>query len=202
MAIKKTDRDAVIEAALALFRIKGYHHTSIADIAGACGLLKGSIYHYFPGKEALALAALDAAIDDVRDRLFKYAHDTDTPAPERLRRLGDGVERFFIDRDGGCVIGNLTLEVGASIPEMETRIRRYFDEWKAALVAILGDAYGPLRAAELAEDAVARVQGAVMLMNVYNDPAILRRAKGDIASLLGDSTGEPATLQAKERVHV
>ena len=57
MAVKKTDRDAVIDAALTLFRVKGYHHTSIADISAACGLLKGSIYHYFPGAVSLTRPA-------------------------------------------------------------------------------------------------------------------------------------------------
>src|SRR5690606_18941267 len=59
MAIRKTDRDKVIDCALRLFREKGYHATSMADISEACGLLKGSIYHYFPGKKELAAAALD-----------------------------------------------------------------------------------------------------------------------------------------------
>ena len=57
--MKKTDRDAVIDAALTLFRMNGYHNTSMADISASCGLLKGSIYHYFPGKKELAIAALD-----------------------------------------------------------------------------------------------------------------------------------------------
>ena len=54
MAARKTDRDAVIDAALTLFRTQGYHHTTVADIAAACGLLKGSVYHYFAGKKEVA----------------------------------------------------------------------------------------------------------------------------------------------------
>ena len=54
MAARRTDRDAVIDAALTLFRTQGYHLTTVAEIAAACGLLKGSVYHYFAGKKEVA----------------------------------------------------------------------------------------------------------------------------------------------------
>ena len=37
--------EQVYAAALRLFREKGYHATSMQDIAGALGLYKGSLYH-------------------------------------------------------------------------------------------------------------------------------------------------------------
>jgi len=37
--------EEVYAAALRLFREKGYHATSMQDIAGALGLYKGSLYH-------------------------------------------------------------------------------------------------------------------------------------------------------------
>jgi TetR/AcrR family transcriptional regulator, cholesterol catabolism regulator len=46
-------REAIVEAAVELFRAKGYVGTSMQDIADAVGLLKSSLYHYFPGKEDL-----------------------------------------------------------------------------------------------------------------------------------------------------
>lgn len=184
MAVKKTDRDAVIDAALTLFRVKGYHHTSIADISAACGLLKGSIYHYFPGKKELAIAALDRVIEDVHQRLFAPAADADRPAVERMRLLADAVERYFIGREGGCLMGNLALEIGYAVPEFGDRIRTYFEDWTDALASILEGTYGRARAHELAEDAVARVQGAVMLMGLTKDDSALRRAGRDIVGLL------------------
>ena len=36
-----------------LFATKGYEHTSIQQIADACGLTKGALYHHFDSKEAL-----------------------------------------------------------------------------------------------------------------------------------------------------
>jgi TetR/AcrR family transcriptional repressor of nem operon len=188
MAVKKTDRDNVIDGALNLFRVKGYHHTSMSDISGACGLLKGSVYHYFPGKKELAVAALDRVIEDGRAKLFNPAHDPandDGRTPkERLQALADAVERYFIGREGGCVMGNLALEVGGSVPEFVERIRTYFEDWAKALTKLLAGKYGEQRARELAEDAIARAQGAIMIMGLTGDEEILRRAGRDIVALL------------------
>jgi AcrR family transcriptional regulator len=185
MALKKTDRDKVIDSALRLFREQGYHATSMADISEACGLLKGSIYHYFPGKKELALAALDRVIEEGRERLFLPAANDNLPAEARLRRLADAVEGYFIGRPGGCLMGNLALEVGDAVPEFAERIHLYFDEWSTALTRLLEARYGEERARELAEDAIARVQGAIMMMGINNDERPLRRASRDVMALLG-----------------
>ncbi len=182
--MKKTDRDAVIDAALTLFRMNGYHNTSMADISAGCGLLKGSIYHYFPGKKELAIAALDRVIAETREKLFRPALDPAVPAEVRLATLVERVERYFIGREGGCVMGNLALEVGDAIPEFQERIRIYFTDWKEALATLLATRHGRARAEEMAEDIVARVQGAIMIMGVNKDDRPLRRASRETVQLL------------------
>ncbi len=204
MPLRKTDRDAVLDAALELFRTQGYHHTTVADIAAACGLLKGSVYHYFAGKKELAMAALDRAIADSRQKIFALASDPSVAPPRRLQNLADAVERFFAGRDGGCLMGSLALEVGDAIPEFRDRVQRYFDDWKAALASVLEGRYGAARAGELAEDAIARAQGAILLMEVTKDPAVLRRACRDTVALLDGATeteaaGTGRSSPAKER---
>ncbi|MHA1536815.1 MAG: TetR/AcrR family transcriptional regulator [Alphaproteobacteria bacterium] len=184
MAVKKTDRDNVIAGALNLFRVQGYHHTSMADISGACGLLKGSVYHYFPGKKELAVAALERVIEDGRVRLFVPANDDGKSPRERLAALAEAVEGYFIGREGGCLMGNLALEIGPREPAFLERIRTYFDEWTEAVAGLLEARYGAVRARELAEDAIARVQGAIMMMGLNDDATILRRAGRDICALL------------------
>ncbi|NTV63484.1 MAG: TetR/AcrR family transcriptional regulator [Oscillochloris sp.] len=46
-------REEIIDAAVQLFQQKGYANTSMQDIAGAVGLLKGSLYYYLSSKEDL-----------------------------------------------------------------------------------------------------------------------------------------------------
>jgi AcrR family transcriptional regulator len=49
-------REQIIAAAAECFAKSGYHTTTMADIAEAAGVSKGTPYLYFPGKEALFIA--------------------------------------------------------------------------------------------------------------------------------------------------
>ena len=71
-------RDQIIAAAAECFARAGYHVTTMADIAMAAGVSKGTPYLYFPGKEALFIALyeewdcglaarVDAAVDGLGD---------------------------------------------------------------------------------------------------------------------------------------
>jgi AcrR family transcriptional regulator len=57
-------RQAILDAALALFAEKGYFGTSLRDVATAVGVRESALYNYFPGKEALfeALIAAESAV--------------------------------------------------------------------------------------------------------------------------------------------
>ncbi|MEM5591964.1 TetR family transcriptional regulator [Niallia circulans] len=46
-------RDAIVEAAISLFNQKGYHGTSIRDIAGLANVNIANISYYFNGKQGL-----------------------------------------------------------------------------------------------------------------------------------------------------
>jgi len=50
---KENTRQALVEAAWALFRDKGYDATTIEEIADAAGVAKRTYFRYFPTKEAI-----------------------------------------------------------------------------------------------------------------------------------------------------
>jgi AcrR family transcriptional regulator len=52
----------ILNAACALFAQQGYMRASIADLADACRLSRGALYHYFESKEAILFAILDAHV--------------------------------------------------------------------------------------------------------------------------------------------
>jgi AcrR family transcriptional regulator len=51
-------REQIIEAAKSLFAERGFSRTTMADVVAASGLSTGAVYHYFPSKEELVLAAV------------------------------------------------------------------------------------------------------------------------------------------------
>ncbi len=52
-------RRALLGDAARRFAEQGYARTSIADLAEACGVSRGALYHYFETKEAMLFAILD-----------------------------------------------------------------------------------------------------------------------------------------------
>jgi AcrR family transcriptional regulator len=55
----------ILTNAAALFSAQGYMRSSIADLADACKLSRGALYHYFDSKEAILFAILDAHIREM-----------------------------------------------------------------------------------------------------------------------------------------
>lgn len=173
MAVQKTDLMTVVGCALKLFRRQGYHKTTMADVGVACGLLKGSLYHYFPGKEALAQAVMEYVHARFTQAIFRWAEDTTLPPALRLERMMEETESYFLTGEGGCVMGNIALEAIDTIPEFAPVIRTYFKEWAAALACILSCRFEPSLAQKKAERAVAEIQGAIMMMRIYGNTDIL-----------------------------
>ena len=185
MVVKKTDRLGVIESARRLFRRNGYHNTSMADIGADCGLLKGSIYHYFPSKEDLALAVITREFDEARETIFTLAFRPGQSERQRLEALCQAVKARYMTSEGGCLLANMALEISNVLPDFVPPIRDFFDTWLAAVARLLEPRFGPHRARELAADAVARFQGALMLFRL--DPraeAMVRRAHLEVVALL------------------
>jgi len=52
----------ILTAACELFAQQGYMRASIAELAEACRLSRGALYHYFQSKEAILFAILDAHV--------------------------------------------------------------------------------------------------------------------------------------------
>jgi AcrR family transcriptional regulator len=57
--------DAILEAAVELFAARGYHATSMRDIAAAVEVRAAGIYHWYESKEAILIKLQDAFIADL-----------------------------------------------------------------------------------------------------------------------------------------
>lgn len=75
-------REAVLDAAAALFRRQGYAATTMRDIAADAGMLAGSLYYHFSAKSALLLAVYEEGV-----RRITAAVDT---AVAKVQKSGGG----------------------------------------------------------------------------------------------------------------
>jgi AcrR family transcriptional regulator len=82
--IRQKSRENIENIALELFALKGYHATSIAQIAQKAGISKGLLYNYFESKEQL----LDSIIMKVYDELMKIVGtNTNLPADKLIEQM-------------------------------------------------------------------------------------------------------------------
>ena len=68
-------RARIVAAAIEALKTRSYAEVSVSDIADAAGMAKGNVYRYFPSKEALLTAAVEALLDDTSER-FQAALDS------------------------------------------------------------------------------------------------------------------------------
>ena len=77
-------QEQILDAARHLFLTKGYEATTIEDVLTAVGIAKGTLYHHFPGKEAILDAIVLRTVDAIVQRAQAAA---DGPQPATTRFL-------------------------------------------------------------------------------------------------------------------
>ncbi|ACB95280.1 TetR/AcrR family transcriptional regulator [Beijerinckia indica] len=165
----------ILSAAESLFRYKGYHATSMSDVAEICHVQKPALYHHFSSKEELALAVMAEVQTYFDSSVFVYAYD-DALLPEiQLLNMNKMIERYYSVGSGGCLFANFTIEQIDSIPAFVVPIRYYFESWSNAYIAIFSKAYGFEEAESLAGGFVSDLQGALIMIRVTQDSEHLLR---------------------------
>ena len=116
--------EAALDAALLVFRQRGYHAASLDDLGSAMKLTVGSIYKAFSDKRSIFLAAFDRYTDR-RNGQLRQLLDAEKNGFDKLRAL----LRFYAEASHGIEGRNGCLVVG-SAAELAT-----YDAGMAARVA-------------------------------------------------------------------
>lgn len=198
-------RERLLDAAITLFRARGYEGASVERLCAAAGVTKGAFFHHFRSKEELALAAaarfadwLDALFEragwrnhaEPRDRLLAYVD-------ARIAILRGEVPRFT------CLLGALVQDTYATHPA----IRAACDAGIRAHAAMLeADIAAAMRARglagftpeSLALHIQAVVQGAFVLAKAAGGPApaeeSLRHLRRYLELLFAPAAGPEAAV--------
>lgn len=135
-------RERVLHAAMQLFATKGYQSTSIADILTASQAHSGSLYHYFPTKQHVLLAVLEAYRDGIEPMLLAPAWDSVADPIERVFALLAAYRRMLVDTECtyGCPIGSIALELHEPDPPVREMLAVNFDGWVRHIKACLDEA--------------------------------------------------------------
>ena len=180
MAGNKSSRENILDEAERIFRFQGYSRTAIKEIADACGILKGSLYHYFASKEDILLGVLDRIQERFEDQIFTPLCDETTNPCIRASEYARDIAAIFYDKPEGCLVANLLLEMYQSDKKPAERMKRFFERWEEAVGRLIETRYDWLIAKEIARDHVGLVQGGLMLIQLHGDDHLFRRTFEEI----------------------
>ncbi len=93
-AAKGKRKEQILGAATRLFSELGYQDTEVQKIADASGVGKGTVYLYFPSKEALFFATVQRAIEQV-ERYVKEKMRKDGTSVDLLKSIVRAYVEFF-----------------------------------------------------------------------------------------------------------
>jgi AcrR family transcriptional regulator len=130
----------LLRVATGLFRERGFHATSMQDLAEALGMNRGSLYHYIESKDDLLWWIVSGALDRLRAQVEPILAG-DGPAVERLRGAITGHLAFAAAH--GDELALVQIELRSLPPDRRADLieRRdaYEHRWRAALEAAFDD---------------------------------------------------------------
>lgn len=119
---RATDTRALVAAAARVFEEKGYHNSTIDDIAAAAGISRPTVYKYTKSKQHL----LDLMVEEVTSDMARRTDailTSDGPASERLRD--------FVSTHVHATIANRAFYaiVFSEEVELSNKMREFFRAW-------------------------------------------------------------------------
>ena len=91
------DKFQLSDTALELFTRISFAKTSVADIAKACGLGKGTIYLHFQSKDEIFFSIIEERIRKEEALSEGYYNDTSVPTQTKVRRFFENlVDEYFV----------------------------------------------------------------------------------------------------------
>jgi AcrR family transcriptional regulator len=96
-------REAVIRTAARAFHARGYHNTSIDEIAAALNVTKPTIYYYVANKEQLLLECIVTGLERVLEP-FRRPREPGVSARERLNGTIRHYAEAIASEFGGCMV--------------------------------------------------------------------------------------------------
>ena len=116
-------RERILAAGLRLFANETYQAVTMDRVAEAAGVAKGTLYLYFPSKEALYLGILSDGLETVSKR-YQANSDNRRDVADRLRRAIDVTIQFYDERR------DLLRLISTEEPRLAEARNRLIENWR------------------------------------------------------------------------
>ncbi len=187
-------RDRLLEAMMELIWVGSLGTTSVDQICDRAEVKKGSFYHFFESKHALALAAIEHGWEEFRQRLDQM-FSASKPPVERLlccmRELRREQEEMFVKhgRVLGCPIHSLGNEMGSMDAELREVLRAKMSQYHRYFESAIRDAHaeGVIDAPDAAKKArivFSYSEGLLAHARIWNDLSVLDSLEEGLRDIL------------------
>jgi AcrR family transcriptional regulator len=132
----------IIDKSVELFAEKGYHATSVQEIAEKCGIAKGSFYNYFKSKEELLVSIFKYFYEALTNSLLDLELDASLSSKDKfLRQITVHIEHMTGNTN---LIQMLMQEQMVHISKELDRFLHYIHEegliwWKRKIIELYPD---------------------------------------------------------------
>ena len=196
---KNDNRQRLIDSASSLFYARSYGHVGVKEICDVAGVQKGSFYHFFPSKQELTIAVLDAFAADFKANVLDKAFRS-SQAP--LQQLLSIVEYLYQRQQQmhaqnckvlGCPYGNIALELGAQDEAIRQHIDQKFQSFVATIQALLDAAvrngeFAPCDTHATAMAMFSFIEGVLLMAKTSNNPELIHTMGQAIVNVRIEST--------------
>lgn len=186
--VRQFDEDAVLEKVLEVFWSRGWQATSMADLAAAVNVQRGSLYHAYGSKEHLFELAFDRYATRV---LAESRAALDAPSAHLAlqRFFGSAIESMTADTPPrGCFTTKSAVENDAIGEGMRNRIRDLLESLETSVTEALSRE--GLRSSlanppnETAKVVIAFTRGLAVMERIYHEPKRLHDLSESLITLL------------------
>jgi AcrR family transcriptional regulator len=183
MPRSRLDDTRLLDVLTQLFREHGFEGASLTRIAEATGLQRASLYHRFPGgKEEIALRVLERVHERFATEILAPLAQAGSPAA-RLRKVAQRLDAFYEGGTCSCLIDALSL--GRPSHAIQAAVGAALEAVTSALAGAAREAgHTPAAARRLAQDALLRIEGALVVARSSGDTAPFQRTLRELPSLL------------------
>lgn len=166
---REFDEEAVLDAAIEQFWLRGYEATSVRNLADQMGIAGASLYNAFGDKRTLYRSALNRYLDqNFRERISRI-ESAMPPHEAVVAFFGEIVERSVTDkRRKGCMLVNSTLEHVPEDRDFQQIIATFLSDIEAFFLRCLasGQREGTVSVSQSAEDLARMLLGQLLGIRV------------------------------------
>lgn len=116
-------RKHIMSVAAGVFAEKGYYATTIADLAGAAGVAKGTIYWYFTNKRSIMIAILEDIFREINETFADAIKGAPNGLEALLRCVGPALR--LLEKHGPIYLMYF-LEIGSTDPLIQEKFREIY----------------------------------------------------------------------------